>query len=250
MQTEWDYTELAQAYLKRGDYAQSAIDVMLKNANVGAGDLVCDVGAGVAHLTLMLADAGLQVTSVEPNDEMRKFGKKRTETLNNVSWFEGVGEATGQKENTYKLVTFGSSFNVCNRLAALQEVKRISVAKGWFAAMWNHRSLTDPIQLEIENIIKSFIPEYGYGTRREDQTSIINQSGLFNEVIKFSRNVTHKQKIADVVEAWRSHATLERQAGKQFPAIVEQIENYLMALNVDEIEVPYSTNVWMTQLKE
>ena len=29
MKTEWDYTELAAAYLKRPDYAQTAIDKML-----------------------------------------------------------------------------------------------------------------------------------------------------------------------------------------------------------------------------
>ena len=56
MKTEWDYTALADAYLKRPDYAQSAIDKMLKNAGVKQGDTVCDVGAGAAHLTIKLAE--------------------------------------------------------------------------------------------------------------------------------------------------------------------------------------------------
>lgn len=34
MKTEWDYTELAEAYLKRPDYAVEAIDRMLEIANV------------------------------------------------------------------------------------------------------------------------------------------------------------------------------------------------------------------------
>ena len=34
MKTEWDYTELAEAYLKRPDYAQSAIDKMLAEAGI------------------------------------------------------------------------------------------------------------------------------------------------------------------------------------------------------------------------
>lgn len=61
MKTEWDYTNLADAYLKRPDYAQEAIDKMLFIANVHDGDAVCDVGAGVAHLTLMLEAKGLDV---------------------------------------------------------------------------------------------------------------------------------------------------------------------------------------------
>ena len=78
MKTEWDYTELAQAYLKRPDYAQEAIDKMLATAGVKPGDRVCDVGAGAAHLTLKLAEYGLKVCAVEPNDAMRANGIRRT----------------------------------------------------------------------------------------------------------------------------------------------------------------------------
>lgn len=46
---------MADAYLKRPDYAQSAIDKMLDIVAINKGSLVCDVGAGVAHLTLKLA---------------------------------------------------------------------------------------------------------------------------------------------------------------------------------------------------
>ena len=34
MKTEWDYTDLAAAYLKRPDYAQTAIDKMLETADI------------------------------------------------------------------------------------------------------------------------------------------------------------------------------------------------------------------------
>lgn len=37
MKTEWDYTELAAAYLKRPDYATEAIDRMLEISNVLGG---------------------------------------------------------------------------------------------------------------------------------------------------------------------------------------------------------------------
>jgi ubiquinone/menaquinone biosynthesis C-methylase UbiE len=197
----------------------------------------------------MLADAGLAVNSVEPNDEMRKYGKIRTEAYTNVEWFEGVGEATGQEDNTFKLVSFGSSFNVCDRLPTLVEVDRIALSKAWFSAMWNHRSLNDPIQQKIEDIIKGQVPAYGYGVRREDQTDIIYQSGLFDEVLKFSGDVVHTQTIPEVVEAWYSHATLARQAGDKFSKVVSDIEDYLNSLDLPSIDVPYTTNVWMAQLK-
>lgn len=250
MKTEWDYTNLADAYLKRPDYAQEAIDKMVSVAGVKAGDAVCDVGAGVAHLTLMLAAKGFDVTAVEPNDAMRANGIKRTSQCKNVKWFEGVGEHTGQDADKFKLVTFGSSFNVCNRLEALKEVQRILMKEGWFACMWNHRDLEDPVQKNIENIIKKHITNYSYGTRREDQTDVIKESGRFTNIQAFSGNVVQSVNIVDVIEAWKSHATLERQAKDKFNIIVSDIEKYLHGLGVDEIKIPYVTHVWMAKVEK
>lgn len=247
MKTEWDYTTLADAYLKRPDYSDAAIDAMLSIAGIKSGAL-CDVGAGVAHLTLMLAVRGFQVVAVEPNDAMRKNGVMRTAQFQNVDWHEGTGEKTGQNAHAFDMVTFGSSFNVCDRQAALRETARILKPRGWFACLWNHRKLDDPIQAAIEQIISDAIPGYGYGTRREDQTQVIHESKLFGPVVHLDAEVDHKQTLAECVEAWRSHATLERQAGDKFASIVAEIERYLNSLGVSAIRIPYSTNIWTAQL--
>lgn len=247
MKTEWDYTALANAYLKRLDYSDAAIDAMLAIAGLKTGK-VCDVGAGVAHLTLMLAIRGYEITAVEPNDAMRANGIRRTASLPNVRWFEGTGEQTGQAGQSFDMVTFGSSFNVCERQLALEETARILKPDGWFACMWNHRRLDDPIQDRIESIIKASVSGYGYGTRREDQTAVIEGSGLFGPVVHVDAGVIHQQSIEECVEAWRSHATLARQAGEAFPSVVHAIEAYLKGLGQDMIRIPYSTNIWIAQL--
>lgn len=248
MKTEWDYTTLADAYLKRPDYADAAIDAMLSIAGAEKGDKFCDVGAGVAHLTLMLAARSLDVVAVEPNDAMRTNGIKRTEKFTNVRWHEGTGEATGQAIHVFDMVTFGSSFNVCDRQQALKETARILKPRGWFSCMWNHRQLDDPIQSKIEAIIKAHVPGYGYGTRREDQTAVIDKSGLFGPVVHIDSRVMHEQTIEECVEAWRSHATLERQAGSSFHNVIAEIDSYLRTLGTSTIQIPYSTNIWIAQL--
>jgi ubiquinone/menaquinone biosynthesis C-methylase UbiE len=249
MKTEWDYTTLADAYLKRPDYADAAIDAMLSIAGAEQGDKFCDVGAGVAHLTLMLAARGLDVTAVEPNDAMRANGIKRTAELANVRWHEGTGEVTGQTAQAFDMVTFGSSFNVCDRQQALKETARILKPRGWFACMWNHRNLEDPIQARIEAIIKERVAGYGYGTRREDQTAVIDSSELFGPVVHLDARVIHEQSIAECLEAWRSHATLERQAGAKFHEVISAIDDYLQSLQTASIQIPYSTNIWVAQLR-
>ena len=245
--TNWDYTQLADAYLKRPQYAPSAIEEVLNVANVKEGDLVCDIGAGVAHLTLLLARKGLTVRAVEPNDAMRKNGIERTKELANVSWFDGTGEATGQEDSTFDLVTFGSSFNVTDRLAALRETWRILKPGKWFACMWNHRDLSDPLQKEIERIIASSVPDFEYGTRREDQTEIIQRSGLFGAVIKVEGTIVHSQSTADCLEAWRSHATLQRQAKEKLDTVISDIERLLSRIEGGIIHIPYTTRLWTAQ---
>jgi ubiquinone/menaquinone biosynthesis C-methylase UbiE len=249
MKTEWDYTTLAEAYLKRPDYANTAIDSMLSIAGAEKGDKFCDVGAGVAHLTLMLASRSLDVVAVEPNDAMRANGIKRTEKLDNVRWHEGTGESTDQASQAFDMVTFGSSFNVCDRQQALIETARILKPRGWFACMWNHRQLEDPIQAQIEATIKALVSGYGYGTRREDQTAFIDASGLFGPVVHLDSRVIHEQTIEECIEAWRSHATLQRQAGAAFCDVVYTIESYLRSLDIPSIQIPYSTNIWVAQLR-
>lgn len=250
MKTEWDYTELAEAYLKRPDYATSAIDEMLKISGIKSGDCACDVGAGAAHLTLLLAAKGLKIDAVEPNDAMRSNGIKRTEQYKDVNWFEGVGEHTGMDSDKYNMVTFGSSFNVCNRQEALLESSRILKRGGWFACMWNHRDLEDPLQKKIENIFINNIEHYDYGTRREEQTDVINDSGLFETVKFFTGSVTHTILAEDFIKGWESHATVSRQAADKFQIIMNQIRTVVEEEKQEYIKVPYTTRIWMAQVKK
>ena len=248
MKTEWDYTDLAEAYLKRPDYAQSAIDKMLETAGVKKGDAACDVGAGAAHLTLKLAEYGSDVCAVEPNDAMRANGIRRTGAYQNVRWSEGVGEHTGMVDHKFNLVTFGSSFNVCDRQAALKETKRILKAGGWFACMWNHRDLNDPLQKEIEDILKTEILDYSYGTRREDQTEVIAESGLFGDAVYIEGTVEHEILAEDFIEGWKSHGTVQRQSQEKFQSINEKIRGVVEAKGEKYIKVPYTTRIWMAQV--
>lgn len=249
MKTEWDYTNLADAYLERPDYAASALAQLFELCQTRPGQKVCDVGAGVAHLTLHLASQGLQVTAVEPNDAMRANGMRRTAHLPNVSWVEATCHATLQEDQSMDLVTFGSSFNVADRSLTLRETHRILKSRGWFFCLWNHRNLEDPVQAGLEEVIRRFLPEYGYGVRREDQREIIESVGLFGPVQFVEGRVLHRQSKAACLKAWRSHATLQRQAGDKFAAILDAIEGYLKGLSSEDLEIPYTTRAWAAQKK-
>jgi 16S rRNA A1518/A1519 N6-dimethyltransferase RsmA/KsgA/DIM1 with predicted DNA glycosylase/AP lyase activity len=92
MKTEWDYTELAPHYLNRPDYAVAAVVRFCDLAELRQDAIVCDVGAGSAHLTKLLVARGCNVTAVEPNDAMRAMGMSVTANKP-VQWHVGTGEA-------------------------------------------------------------------------------------------------------------------------------------------------------------
>ena len=165
-----------------------------------------------------------------------------------MRWSEGVGEHTGMVDHKFNLVTFGSSFNVCDRQAALKETKRILKAGGWFACMWNHRDLNDPLQKEIEDILKTEILDYSYGTRREDQTEVIAESGLFGDAVYIEGTVEHEILAEDFIEGWKSHGTVQRQSQEKFQSINEKIRGVVEAKGEKYIKVPYTTRIWMAQV--
>jgi ubiquinone/menaquinone biosynthesis C-methylase UbiE len=245
---DWDYTAHAAHYDKRADYSHDAIEDLLAATGCAPTRPVAEIGAGTGKLTKELLQHGLTVAAVEPNDSMRKIGIRNTRGKS-VSWSVGRGEATGLPPKAFHAAFFGSSFNVVDQTSTLSEVRRILLPGGWFACLWNHRNLDDPVQQRIETIIKSFIPAYSYGSRREDPTNIIDGSGYFSPVKSMERSFEWEMPKSDIIEAWRSHATLKRQAGSDagFDRIIAQISKYLASFP-EIIDVPYTTRVYFAQL--
>lgn len=244
---EWDYTRLADAYVHRPDYAPAALTGMFEVTGATSGMRACDIGAGVGHLTLPLLNHGLLVDAVEPNDRMRTLGVERTKAVGSVRWHDGTGERTGLPSAAYRLVTFGSSFNVCHPGQALAEASRLLTPGGWFVCLWNHRDLQSPLQQAVEGVIRRRVPDYDYGARRQDQRETIRASGLFGPVTIVSGRIEHVVDSAVWVEAWRSHATLARQAGEAFEEVVEEISG--LVAGQERLSVPYETNIWLAQTR-
>lgn len=242
---EWDYSERAAHYDKRADYSADAISAALLKIGLSAPATIADIGAGTGKLSRPLGQRGFTVKAVEPNDEMRKFGIKNTVGLP-VIWSEGTGENTGLPSASVVATFFGSSFNVVDQQKTLKECARILRPAGWFCCMWNHRDLDDPLQSMMEGIIKKHIQHYDYGKRRENPAAEIQKSGLFREVEHVEGNFKIEMSRADVVEAWKSHATLARQAGKLFDTIIAEINGALSDRSV--IKVPYTTRIWFARL--
>ena len=243
MKTEWDYTERASTYDKRADYSGESVTELLHHIGAQGGDVVADIGAGTGKLTKQLLQNQLIVHAIEPNDQMRARGE-RNSFNEQVTWIDAVGEHTSLESNSVSAAFYGSSFNVLNQDLALTEAFRILRPGGWFCCMWNHRDLDDLVQKNIEQVIHNIIPDYDYGSRRQDPSDIILKSGLYSEVRTIQKVFTVTMMREDIVAAWRSHDTLYRQSSGRFEEIISAIEDLLT--NV-KYTVPYFTRIWYAQ---
>jgi SAM-dependent methyltransferase len=244
---DWDYTALADAYLSRPDYAPAAIDVIARIVGLRPGMRVLDLGAGAGHLTIPLAARGVDVLALEPNPVMRAHGEARTRACGNVRWLDAVMEDTGQGPASVAVCAYGSSFGVVDRSLTLREAARVLADHGWFVCLFNHRDLEDPLQRDIEALIRSAIPAYRYGSRRDDQRTAVTASGFFEPAVTVEVPVTHVRPAADWVQAWRSHATLRRQAGDRIEEVLDGIASLLHGCASDLIAVPYVTRVCLAR---
>ena len=78
-----DFTQVAKYYHNRPAYSAMLLEKLIRCINDSNKPLqslqIVEVGAGTGKLTKMLANFGLQVVAVEPNDNMREEGIKYTQ---------------------------------------------------------------------------------------------------------------------------------------------------------------------------
>jgi len=247
MNIEWDYTYLARSYLKRPEYCASSLDKIFQVAGIRPGMIACDIGAGTGNLTVPLLQRGLRVVAVEPNAAMRELGISRTSHLSAVAWVSSRGDQLGVASSAFDFVSFGSSFGVMDRGAALTETARILRPGGWFVCLWNHRDLDDPLQSAIETVIRHEIPNYQYGVRRQDQSAVICVDSAFGPATKVEASFRKMIDSDEWLEAWRSHATLKRQSADRFERILDGITDIVRKNGARRLTVPYTTRAWLAQ---
>jgi SAM-dependent methyltransferase len=98
---------------------------------------VADVGSGTGIFTRLLLGTGAKVFAVEPNDAMRNAAETELGARANFVSVKGTAEATGLEGNSVSLVTCAQAFHWFDTAGTRREFRRILVADGWCALIWN-----------------------------------------------------------------------------------------------------------------
>jgi SAM-dependent methyltransferase len=145
------FARSADAYERaRPEYPPEAVAWLAGRLGLGPGRRVVDLAAGTGKLTRPLAATGADVVAVEPLAEMRARIGPVAEAL------EGTAEAMPLPAGDADAVTVGQAFHWFDGPAALAEVHRVLRPGGALALLWNRRTLEDPVQAAIEEIIAPY----------------------------------------------------------------------------------------------
>lgn len=153
------FSSAASLYHKyRPSYPGALLDWIFGTAKLKAADPVADVGCGTGISSRLLADRGLLVTGVDPNDEMLAFA--RDQKRPNLTFLKGAAEDTGLPASTFGAVTVAQAFHWFDVEPTLREFARILRPGGRVVVFWNLRT-TGPMNDDYDALLRRFSTEYG-----------------------------------------------------------------------------------------
>jgi endonuclease III len=139
----------------RPEYPREAIAWITAELDLRPGRTVLDVGAGTGKLTRALVESGARVIAVEPGDAM--LAELRS-VLPAIEALRGAAEAIPLEDASVDAITAGSAFHWFRHDETLPEFHRVLRPGGAVALLWNSRDRERPLQREISELIKAFVP--------------------------------------------------------------------------------------------
>jgi len=245
-----DFTHLAKSYVNRPAYARPVLTCLSRHiGEERVGLKFADVGAGTGKLTQMLLDLGLSGHAVEPNDAMRREGMAHCGRDSRIAWIAGSAEATGLADRCVDWVTMASSFHWPDTSRTLAEFHRVLGPGGFFTVLYNPRDLeNDALQEEIDNSIKSIVPEMkrvtsAAGNLMKHLDNTLTSTGHFGDLLFVEAPHEERMTPARYMGVWHSVNDIQVQAGpERWQRILSMIEGKIAGMG--EIVVRYRTRSW------
>lgn len=161
----------------RPEYPPDAVAWIVEWLDLRERRAVLDLGAGTGKLTRALVQTGARVIAVEPGEAM--LGELRR-VLPDVETLVGAAEAIPLADDSVDAVTVGQAFHWFRHHEAIPELHRVLRPGGGIALIWNSRDQERPLQREISELIKPFIPESRPPVG--DSARALAQSSLFGDI--------------------------------------------------------------------
>jgi ubiquinone/menaquinone biosynthesis C-methylase UbiE len=168
------FERVADVYERaRPEYPAEAVAWIVEELDLRAGRTVLDLGAGTGKLTRALVPTGAHVIAVEPGEQVLAELRR---VLPDVETRLGPAEAIPLADDSVDAVTIGQAFHWFRHDEAVPELHRVLRPAGAVALIWNSRDQERPLQREISELIKPFVPEgrppVGHSARALEQSEL------------------------------------------------------------------------------
>jgi len=162
----------------RPSYPQEAVDLVVRELDIGKDSTVVDLAAGTGKFTALLVPTGATVVAVEPVAEMRDT---LVRTVPGVEALDGTAESMPFDDGSVDAVTVAQAFHWFDFGPAFAEIARVLRPGGGVALLWNRRDESVPWVRRMSEVIKWHdrpISQYD----RTDWPAIVAQTGLFTDM--------------------------------------------------------------------
>lgn len=145
------FSDRAADYVKyRPSYPAAAIDKILEGLGSPSQLVAADIGAGTGISSRLLAQRGVRVLAIEPNEAMRQAAFPHPL----VEYRDATAEATGLPDASVDLVTCFQSFHWFEPQPTMSEFHRILKSRGRLALIWSYLDSSDQFTAKYGRIVK------------------------------------------------------------------------------------------------
>ncbi|WDF32370.1 class I SAM-dependent methyltransferase [Arthrobacter agilis] len=196
-----------------------------------------DVGAGTGLFTRALVDRGLDVTAVDPSEDMLAVLSTRLPSIPTVL---GTAEETHLPAASADLLTLAQTWHWCDHAATVREAARVLRPGGTLALVWNQLDVAVPWVHRLSRIMHA-----GDVFSPDDRPDVGRLFGTPEDLlVRWTQELT----LADVIDLARSRSYYRRAT----PALQSRVEanldwyltEYLAFPAGAILRLPYYTHAW------
>ena len=239
------FSDRAQQYsLYRPEYPRAIIDFLEQNIGLTPNNIIADIGSGTGIFSKLFLKAGYAVSSVEPNDEMRKQAETSLQKYPGFRSVGGTAEATTLPDHTVDLITVAQAFHWFRPAETRKEFERILKASGHVLLVWNILQSNTPFLKGYTALKETFAQKIEHPHR----ANLERIREIFDPAPVTTHNFKQSQQLD--IEGLKGHllsfSTVPLESDHRFSEMMRELERLFEQHNHQGlIDLEYETKIYL-----